>query len=119
MPEHLGPGEKGHDILTAAGVTRTSEKISGLASLAGLVITLPQAGSERLAGMVNVSRLLTGLFQLLKSFLQSPTRKFVVLIHRREEVDTPGRLLTEGLLGLFLSAAQEYPAVQFLSLIHI
>jgi malonyl CoA-acyl carrier protein transacylase len=116
MPEHLGPGEKGHDILTAAGVARTSEKISGLASLAGLVITLPQAGSERLAGMANISRLLTGLFQLLKSFLQSPTRKFVVLIHRREDVDTPGRLLTEGLLGLFLSAAQEYPAVQFRTL---
>ena len=116
MPEHLGPGEEGHDILTAAGVTRTSEKISGLASLAGLVITLPQDGSERLAGMADVSRLLTGLFQLLKAFLQSPTRKFVVLIHAREDADTPGRLLTEGLLGLFLSAAQEYPAVQFRTL---
>ena len=116
MPEHLGPGEEGHDILTAAGVTRTSERISGLASLAGLVITLPQGGSERLAGMADVSRLLTGLFQLLKAFLQSPTRKFVVLIHAREDTDTPGRLLAEGLLGLFLSAAQEYPAVQFRTL---
>ena len=29
MPEHLGPGEEGHDILTAAGVTRTSEKNLG------------------------------------------------------------------------------------------
>ena len=116
MPEHLGPGEEGHDILTAAGVTRTSERISGLASLAGLVITLPQDGSERLAGMADVSRLLTGLFQLLKAFLQSPTRKFVVLIHAREDTDTLGRLLTEGLLGLFLSAAQEHPAVQFRTL---
>jgi NAD(P)-dependent dehydrogenase (short-subunit alcohol dehydrogenase family)/acyl carrier protein len=116
MPEHLGPGEEGHDILTAAGVTRTSERISGFASLAGLVITLPQDGLDRLAGMADVSRLLTGLFQLLKVFLQSPTRKFVVLIHAREEFDTLGRLLTEGLLGLFLSAAQEYPSVQFRTL---
>jgi malonyl CoA-acyl carrier protein transacylase len=116
MPEHLGPGEEGHDILTAAGVTTISERISGLASLAGLVITLPQDGLERLAGMADVSRLLTGLFQLLKSFLQSPTRKFVVLIHAREDTDTLGRLLTEGLLGLFLSAAQEHPAVQFRTL---
>ena len=116
MPEHLGRGEEGHTILTAAGVTRTSERISSLASLAGLVITLPQDGSERLAGMADVSRLLTGLFQLLKAFLQSPARKFVVLIHAREDTDTHGRLLTEGLLGLFLSAAQEYPAVQFRTL---
>ena len=100
MPEHLGPGEEGHDILTAAG----------------LVITLPHGWSERLAGMEDVSRLLTGLFQLLKAFLQSPTRKFVVLIHAREDTDTLGRLLTEGLLGLFLSAAQEHPAVQFRTL---
>ena len=113
MPEHLGPGEEGRDIPTATEFTRTSEKISSFASLAGLVITLPEDGSERLAGMADVSRLLTGLFQLLKAFLKSPTRKFVVLIHAREDSDTPGRLLAEGLLGLFLSAAQEYPAVQF------
>ena len=100
MPEHLGPGEEGHDILTAAG----------------LVITLPHGWSERLAGMADVSRLLTGLFQLLKAFLQSPTRKFVVLIHAREDTDALGRLLTEGMLGLFLSAAQEHPAVQFRTL---
>jgi len=116
MPDPLGPGEEGHDILTAAEFTRTSEKISGLASLAGLVITVPEGGPERLAGMADVSRLLTGLFQLLKAFLQSPARKFVVLVHAREDADTPGRLLKEGLLGLFLSAAQEYPAVQFRTL---
>jgi malonyl CoA-acyl carrier protein transacylase len=116
MPERRGPGEEGLDILTAAGTSRTLERISGLASLAGLVITLPQDGSERLAGMVDVSRLLTGLFQLLKAFLQSPTKKFVVLIHAREDTDTLGRLLAEGLLGLFLSAAQEHPTVQFRTL---
>jgi malonyl CoA-acyl carrier protein transacylase len=116
MPEHLGPGEESHDILTAAGVTRTLERISGLASLAGLVITLPQDGSQGLAGMADVSPLVTGLFQLLKVFLKSPTRKCVLLIHVREDADALGRLLTEGLLGLFLSAAQEYPAVQFRTL---
>ena len=96
--------------------TAALEKISGLASLAGLVITLPQAGAESLAGMADISRLLTGHFQLLKEFLKSPSKKFVVLLHRREDADTAGSLLTEGLLGLFLSAAQEYPAVQFRTL---
>ena len=66
--------------------------------------------------MADVSRLLRGLFLLLKAFLQSPAKKFVVLIHSREDTETPGRLLAEGMLGLFLSAAQEYPSVQFRTL---
>jgi malonyl CoA-acyl carrier protein transacylase len=116
LPEHLGPGAEGLDIPTAAVFHRTAENIPGLASLAGLVITLPEGGLGRLANMADVSRLLTGLFQLLKAFLQSPARKFVVLIHAREDTDAPGRLLAEGLLGLFLSAAQEHPAVRFRTL---
>ncbi|OGV79548.1 MAG: acyl transferase [Lentisphaerae bacterium RIFOXYB12_FULL_65_16] len=116
MPEHLRPGEEGHDILTAEGAARASERISGLASLVGMVITLPEGGSGRLENVTDVSRLLRGLFPLLKAFLQSPTRKFVVLIHSRKDADTLGRLLTDGLLGLFLSAAQEHPAVQFRTL---
>jgi malonyl CoA-acyl carrier protein transacylase len=116
MPERLGPGKEGHDILTAEGAARASERISRVASLVGMVITLPEGGSGRLEGMADVSRLLRGLFPLLKAFLQSPTRKFVVLIHSRKDTDTLSRLLAEGLLGLFLSAAQEYPAVQFRTL---
>ena len=116
MSERLGPGEEGHDILTAEGAARASERISGLASLVGMVITLPEGGAGRLEGMADVSRLLRGLFPLLKAFLQSPGRKFVVLIHSRKDADTLSRLLTEGLLGLFLSAAQEHPAVQFRTL---
>ena len=37
----------------------------------------------------------------------------MVLIHSREDTQTPGQLLAEGMLGLFLSAAQEHPSVQF------
>ena len=66
--------------------------------------------------MADVSRLLRGLFLPLKAFLQSPAKKFVVLIHSREDAETLGRLLAEGMLGLFLSAAQEYPSVQFRTL---
>ena len=87
-----------------------------MASLAGMVITLPQGGSGRLRSMADVSRLLRGLFLLLKAFLQSPAKKFVVLIHSREDTETLGRLLAEGMLGLFLSAAQEHPSVQFRTL---
>ena len=47
MQGALGPGEEGHDILTDEGSGRVAERISGLASLAGMVITLPQGGSGK------------------------------------------------------------------------
>jgi malonyl CoA-acyl carrier protein transacylase len=116
MQSALGPGEEGHDILTDEGSGRAAEKISGLASLAGMVITLPQVGLEKVRGMAEVAQLLRGLFPPLKAFLQSPKKKFVVLIHSREDAETSGGLLAEGMLGLFLSAAQEYSSVQFRTL---
>ena len=109
-------GQEGFDILTDAGSRKVSERISSLASLAGMVITLPKGWSKRLKGIVDVSRLLRGLFLPLKAFLQSPAKKFVVLIHSREDTETLGRLLAEGMLGMFLSAAQEYSSVQFRTL---
>jgi malonyl CoA-acyl carrier protein transacylase len=116
MPGNFGPGQAGYDILTDAGSFRASERISGLASLAGMVITWPQGGSARLRGMAEVSRLLRGLFVLLQAFLRSPAKKFVVLIHAGEDNETPGGLPAEGMLGMFLSAAQEHPSVQFRTL---
>jgi malonyl CoA-acyl carrier protein transacylase len=116
LPGDLAPGEEGCDLLTDAGSARAAESIAGLEDLAGMVITLPQGGSGRLSSMAEVSRLLRGLFLPLQAFLQSPKKKFVVLLHAGKEIETPGQLLAEGMLGLFLSAAQEYPSVQFRTL---
>ncbi|MDP2969163.1 MAG: SDR family oxidoreductase, partial [Deltaproteobacteria bacterium] len=116
MQGNFGPGEEGHDIRTDEGASRAVDRIAGLLPLSGMVITLCQGGSGRLRNMADVSRLLRGLFLLLKAFLQSPAKKFVVLIHSREDTETLGRLLAEGMLGLFLSAAQEHPSVQFRTL---
>ena len=109
-------GEEGHDIFTDEGSCKVSEKISVSESLAGMVITLPEGWSGKLKGLGDVSRLLRGLFLPLKTFLRSPAKKFVMLVHCREDNETSGRLMAEGLLGIFLSAAQEYPSVQFRTL---
>jgi NAD(P)-dependent dehydrogenase (short-subunit alcohol dehydrogenase family)/acyl carrier protein len=116
MQRNFGPGETGYDIRTAEGARGASDRIAGLRSLVGLLIILPQGVSESLKSMEDVSRLLRGLFILLKTFLQSQAGKFVVLIHSGENTETPDRLPAEGMLGLFLSAAQEHPAVQFRTL---
>ncbi len=115
MQGNFGPSKTGLDIRTAEGAHGASDRIAGRTSLAGMVISLHQM-TESLRSMEDVSRLIRGLFILLKTFLQTPDRKFVVLIHSREDTETPVRLLVEGMTGLFLSAAQEYPAVQFRSL---
>jgi malonyl CoA-acyl carrier protein transacylase len=116
MQGRFGPGETGHDIRTAEGAHGAADRIASLTSLVGMFIILPQGVSESLRSIEDVSRLLRGIFILLKTFLQSPASKFVVLIHSGEDTETPGRLAAEGLLGLFLSAAQEHPAVQFRTL---
>jgi NAD(P)-dependent dehydrogenase (short-subunit alcohol dehydrogenase family) len=116
MQGDFGPGEEGYDILTDEGSRRVSQRISGLASLAGMVITLPQGESGSLRGMADMSRLVRGFLLPLKAFLGSPAKKFVVLIHSGENADTLGRVPAEGMLGLFLSAAQEHSSVQFRTL---
>ena len=116
MPKNLGPGLESYNLLTDAGSLLAAERISDLASFAGMVITLPPGGSARLRDMADVARLLRGLFDVLKAFLQSPAKKFVVLIHSQENAATLDGLPAEGMLGLFLSAAQEYPSVQFRTL---
>jgi NAD(P)-dependent dehydrogenase (short-subunit alcohol dehydrogenase family)/acyl carrier protein len=117
QPGNPGAGDdEGQDIRTDAGAASVAARIAGLGSLAGLVILLPQGEADSAASMEDVSRLLRGFFILLQTFLQAPGKKFVVLIHSGEESETPARLLAEGMLGLFLSAAPEYPAVQFRTL---
>jgi malonyl CoA-acyl carrier protein transacylase len=111
-----GPGQESYDILTDEGSCKVAQRISALAPLAGMVITLPQVWSEKIKGPADVSRLLRGLFLPLKAFLRSPAKKFVVLVHCRDDAETLGRLLTEGMLGMFLSASQEYSSVQFRTL---
>ena len=110
------PGVEGDDVRTNEGASMAADRIAGLLPLSGMVITLCQDWSRKLRNMADVSQLLRGLFLLLKTFLLSPAKKFVVLVHSREDTDTPVRLLVEGMLGLFLSAAQEYPSIQFRTL---
>lgn len=106
---------EGFDLLTDAGAARLAKGISGTASPAGLLISLPEGWSGRL-GMADIAKLLKGLLLLLQAFLASPKKKFLFLVHAREDGANNGRLFAEGVLGLFLSAAQEYASVQFRTL---
>jgi len=55
-------GQEGYDILKDDGSCKVSQRISSLASLAGMVIILPKGWSGKLRGITDASRLLRGLF---------------------------------------------------------
>ncbi len=63
--------------------------------------------------MDEVSGLLSGLFVVLKAFLNSPAKRFATLIHTGQRADWVGTLVYEGVVGMFLSLTHEYPSVQF------
>ncbi|NTV42187.1 MAG: SDR family NAD(P)-dependent oxidoreductase, partial [Syntrophobacteraceae bacterium] len=53
------------------------------------------------------------LFLLLKQILATPSRKSVLLLHDDRSAPAPRRVLADGMLGMFLCAALEYPSLQF------
>jgi malonyl CoA-acyl carrier protein transacylase len=116
LQESAAPGKPGHDIRTKDGALRAVEQIAGLSPVSGMVITPGRGKPVKLDTMTDVSWVLKGVFLLLKAFLASLAKKFIVLIHSAEDTETPVQLMAEGILGLFLSAAREYPSVQFRTL---
>jgi malonyl CoA-acyl carrier protein transacylase len=109
-------GQTGHDIRTETGTLRAADTIRTLFPVSGMVITLGRKGAIRSSSMTDVSQLLKSFFLLLKAFLESSSKKFIVLIYSAEDIGTPAQLLAEGMLGMFLSAAREYASVQFRTL---
>lgn len=101
------------DLRTAEGTRLATGAMLDIESLAGIAIVLDDAVENNMHSVEEVSLLLEGFFSLLKTFLDSPDKKFVVLVGLS---DTPwgfGQLLKEGLLGLFLSAIHEFANVLF------
>jgi malonyl CoA-acyl carrier protein transacylase len=113
LQSSAGPGRTGHDIRTDKGALQAQDTIAGLPSVSGLVITLSPGGSVGKISMADVSRVVRGFFLVVKAFLRSVNKKFVVLVHSGQDNDIPQGMVAEGMLGLFLSAALEYPSVQF------
>jgi len=118
IPDHgkADHGKAGHDIRTEDGALQAADKIADLFPFSGMVITLGRGGPVNSSSLTDVSQLLKGFFLLIKAFLEPSAKKFIVLIHSKEDIETSAGLLAEGMLGLFLSAAQEYPSVQFRTL---
>jgi|UniRef100_A0A7V6A1L5 acyl transferase domain-containing protein/NAD(P)H-dependent flavin oxidoreductase YrpB (nitropropane dioxygenase family)/NAD(P)-dependent dehydrogenase (short-subunit alcohol dehydrogenase family)/acyl carrier protein len=104
-PEHF-------DLRTAEGGAAAAKFLAETPELAGLIITLD--GEQHLT-LAEVPAMLTGLFQSLQSLMSSPVKEFCVLLTRNLGPAGSSRVLAEGVLGMFLAAAQEYPEFLFRS----
>jgi NAD(P)-dependent dehydrogenase (short-subunit alcohol dehydrogenase family) len=103
----------GSDLSTPEGADDLAKRLSGLERLAGMILVMEGAGA--LDSMEAASPLLTGIFRLLKAFVVSPSKAFCLLMHRDLLPHTPAAVAAEGVLGMFLAAAQEYASVLFRS----
>jgi NAD(P)-dependent dehydrogenase (short-subunit alcohol dehydrogenase family)/acyl carrier protein len=113
LEETSGPETLGFDLRSPEGARRALKRLGEVPSLAGLVVVLDEELDRRLTGVEEVADLICGLFSPLKSLAASPQKKFALLIHQGEDRYDLKRVLAEGLLGMFLSAAQEYVSVKF------
>jgi malonyl CoA-acyl carrier protein transacylase len=101
------------DLRTAEGASSAAVAIHNIESLAGLAIVLDNEIETGMRSVEDVSLVLEGFFSLLKAFLDSSDKRFVILVKLPGRPWGMTRVLMEGLLGLFLGAHHEFAGVLF------
>lgn len=79
------------------------------------LIVIDKDVDSRLRSAEDVCRLQERLFLMLKSILAFPSGKSILLIQDNKTPSTWRSVLADGVVGMFLSAAMEYPSRQFRS----
>ncbi len=110
--EEVGDG-RGFDLRQMESVAKAADRLAKVESLAGIIFVFDDLLSMKVKGIDDVSKLLCGLFEVLKAFLNSSAKKFATFIREGVAPDGMGTLLYEGVQGMFLSLTHEYPSVQF------
>jgi malonyl CoA-acyl carrier protein transacylase len=112
----LGQKKNGmFDLRTAQGAQNVAQKLKETKSLAGLVLVVEGESESLLSGTEEIANFLTGFFSCLKSLMSSKNRAFCLSLFQGVQPDTPEAVAGEGILGMFLAAAQEYASMLFRS----
>jgi len=112
--DSAGNGEEAAcDLRTRDGAAKAAQFLREQDSLAGLVILVDQQLEDSLTDAAQISSLLQGFFELLKVFVESPAKKFVLLVQKTSQPAARSHVLAQGLLGMFLSLTHEFSSVQF------
>jgi len=111
------PGSEtlGFDLRAPEEVRKAVARLVQETSLAGLLFVLDETLNEELQDGADLTPVLTGCFALVQALAASPHKKLALALYAGAE-GAPGNILIQGLLGMFLTAALEYPEVQFRTL---
>jgi acyl transferase domain-containing protein/NAD(P)H-dependent flavin oxidoreductase YrpB (nitropropane dioxygenase family)/NAD(P)-dependent dehydrogenase (short-subunit alcohol dehydrogenase family) len=112
----LGQGDGGSfDLRTSEGAQNAAQKLKETRSLAGLVLVLEGGSRSVLSGAEDIAAFLAGYFRCLKTVMNSTNKPFCLVLLQGVQPETPEAVTGEGILGMFLAAAHEYPSVLFRS----
>ena len=104
------------DIRDETSVAQFAEKFFNTGNLAGIVLLFDEFFDSLFREEEDLPRFLTGFFSCFKAFLHSPDKKFFLLMQNGNNPGGLGRVASEGITGILLSAIKEHPTVRFKSL---
>ncbi|MHC1745069.1 MAG: SDR family NAD(P)-dependent oxidoreductase [Syntrophobacteraceae bacterium] len=107
-----GSGEC-YDLRVAAAAEACAGVLGRMENLAGLALTLDDGARPSLGDGEAIAGFLSGWFRCMKSFMASSEKTFCVALRQGGDERGPETITAEGVLGMFLAGAQEYPSVLF------
>jgi malonyl CoA-acyl carrier protein transacylase len=112
---HLDCFDGRFDLRTASGAQNAVMRLKETQSLAGLILVLEAESQPLLSGPEETTAFLSGFFGCLKLLMDSKNKAFSMSLLRGFQPGAPEVAAAEGILGMFLAAAHEYPSMLFRS----
>ena len=110
---HLDCSNGRFDLRTTEGAQNAAQQLEEAQSLTGLVLVLEAESHSLLAGPEEAAAFLSGFFGCLKCLMESKKRVFSLSLVRGIQSHASDAAAAEGVLGMFLAAAHEYPSMLF------
>jgi NAD(P)-dependent dehydrogenase (short-subunit alcohol dehydrogenase family) len=108
-----GSEDSTFDLRTEQQASLAAESLARTESLAGLVFIIDEALEKTVGSIEEISAILKGFFTLVKTYMESASKKFAMCLYNTDENGKFGGLLAEGMVGMFLAASHEFSSVQF------
>ncbi len=113
----VSPGEDGLNPCDHKAVQEFLEQLSDNDDINGIILMTGEEKPAIQPTLEQLSPFISGLFLFFKRLFQSDKRLFCLHLRLAEEETLSNYLLSEGLLGLFLTAQIEFQSVLFRSLL--
>jgi acyl transferase domain-containing protein/NAD(P)H-dependent flavin oxidoreductase YrpB (nitropropane dioxygenase family)/NAD(P)-dependent dehydrogenase (short-subunit alcohol dehydrogenase family)/acyl carrier protein len=101
------------EIRSRPGKSGLLHKIDKIGSLSGLIFIVDDAVDAKAGNPQEIAVIAKFFFDILKIWINSPAKKFALLLHFDKDPHGCADILREAVTGMFLSLAHEFPAALF------